>query len=48
VLLGESHREFIAQRYDDCLCAHCLRELRTEHNCREHARRIGDMIGAGR
>ncbi|MCS6989997.1 MAG: cysteine-rich CWC family protein [Chloroherpetonaceae bacterium] len=30
VPLSEAERNFVAQRYCDCLCANCLRELKAE------------------
>jgi len=31
-LLTQEHRDFIASQYDDCLCASCLRTMRSEFN----------------
>ena len=36
VELQQHHLDEIAQRYDDCLCAHCLEQLRDEYNINQH------------
>ncbi|MCW8936018.1 MAG: cysteine-rich CWC family protein [Gammaproteobacteria bacterium] len=35
IILTQEHRDFIASRYDDCLCAGCLRTIRSELNVSE-------------
>ncbi|RPE09926.1 hypothetical protein EGT74_13590 [Chitinophaga lutea] len=32
VALTQEERDFIASRYADCLCAGCLREMKSEHH----------------
>lgn len=32
VALNTEQRNYIRYRYDDCLCANCLKELRTDYN----------------
>ncbi|RDH80662.1 MAG: hypothetical protein DIZ80_16660 [endosymbiont of Galathealinum brachiosum] len=32
VMLKQEHRDYISSQYDDCLCAHCMRIMRSEYN----------------
>ena len=36
VVLSPEQLEYISARYDDCLCASCLLELRAEFNALQH------------
>lgn len=40
VLLDEAQLEYLAARYDDCLCSRCLLAVRGEYNRQQHARRL--------
>jgi len=40
VALDETQLAWIAERYDDCLCSRCLRELRSLFNHRQHDARL--------
>ncbi len=49
VVLDEAALEYIAARYDDCLCRHCLLVLRDEAWRRRQAARLqAIMRGRGR
>ena len=45
VKLTAEQRTYIAQRYNDCLCAACLLALRSEYNLIEHEDRIAVLVG---
>jgi hypothetical protein len=40
IILSTEQREYISQRYDDCLCANCLAELRQCYNNWQHQQNI--------
>ncbi|HEB67340.1 MAG TPA: hypothetical protein ENI93_05275 [Gammaproteobacteria bacterium] len=40
VVLDEAQLAWIAERYDDCLCSRCLREVRSECNRHRHQQRL--------
>jgi len=44
VRLDEAQQAWIAERYDDCLCSQCLRELRTHFNRQQHQERIRRLM----
>jgi len=31
-ILTQQHRDYISRQYDDCLCANCMRAMRSEFN----------------
>ncbi|MEM6262472.1 MAG: cysteine-rich CWC family protein [Bacteroidota bacterium] len=40
VTLNEAEREYLREKFDDCLCANCMRELKEEYQAQQlHARR---------
>ena len=47
VELSLEHLEYIAANYDDCLCASCLLDLRTEFNMSQHKERLNQFILTG-
>ena len=40
VVLSPEQLEYIANQYDDCLCAKCLVEVRAEYNQLQHEQKI--------
>ncbi len=46
VLLDEAQLAWIAERWDDCLCSRCLREVRSECNRARHRERLRRFPGA--
>lgn len=40
ITLSTAQREYINQRYDDCLCVNCLAELRQSYNHWQHRQNI--------
>jgi hypothetical protein len=46
VSLDESHMAYVAEHYDDCLCAACLSALRSEYNVLVFERRLSSSLGA--
>ena len=44
VLLSPEQLEYIAGKYDDCLCSRCLLEARSEYNVQQHAQRIKNLL----
>jgi hypothetical protein len=45
VSLDEAQLDYIHARYDDCLCAACLAELRTESNLQTHQILLAALLG---
>jgi len=45
VSLDESQTSYIADRYDDCLCASCLEALRSEYNLIAFRQRLSRVFG---
>jgi len=43
-LISPEQLEYIAAKYDDCLCHGCLLEMRAEYNSQSHAERIRKII----
>jgi len=46
VLLSPEQLEYIAFRYEDCLCSRCLREVRGEYNRQQHERRLRRILSS--
>lgn len=46
VELDEAQSDYIAARYDDCLCAACLAALRSECNTAAFERRLSRILTA--
>jgi len=44
VSLDEFQSAHISERYDDCLCAACLKELRSEYNLVKFKRRLSEIL----
>ncbi|MCK5640287.1 MAG: cysteine-rich CWC family protein [Gammaproteobacteria bacterium] len=44
VELTSIQREYITQRYDDCLCRDCLVALRAEYNAKQYSNRINSVV----
>ena len=42
--LDECEADYVASRYDDCLCADCLTALRVEYNVDRHAARLQTIL----
>lgn len=45
VKLNEVERNYIRERYDDCLCAGCMREMRAEYHNNNHKKKINESLG---
>jgi len=45
VKLEQCHRDYIAERFDDCLCAGCMAELRAEFNVGQFMGKLDGVIG---
>ncbi|MEN1786340.1 MAG: cysteine-rich CWC family protein [Bacteroidota bacterium] len=45
VVLNERERKFISERYDDCLCAKCMQELKIEFQNKKLKSRISSILG---
>ena len=44
VLLTPEQLEYIAAKYEDCLCSKCLLEARSEYNNQQHEQRIQQLL----
>ncbi|MDH3948184.1 MAG: cysteine-rich CWC family protein [Gammaproteobacteria bacterium] len=44
VLLSPEQLEFIAGKYEDCLCSTCLLEARSEYNIQQYKKRIKRLL----
>ena len=44
VKLEQCHRDYIAQQFDDCLCAKCLVDLRSELNTEQFTQQMNKII----
>ena len=44
VLLSPEQLEYIAGKYQDCLCSNCLLEIRSEYNVQQHEQRIKRLL----
>ena len=44
VILDEAQLDYIHARYDDCLCAACLAELRSESNIQVFQARLSTLL----
>jgi len=45
VVLNAEQIEYMQMQYDDCLCARCLLEVRTEFNAMQHVNKLNKIIG---
>jgi len=45
VILNADQIEYMNMHYEDCLCARCLLEVRTECNCMQHTDKLNKIIG---
>ena len=45
VVLNAEQIEYMQMKYEDCLCAKCLLEVRAEYNSLKHAQRLNKIIG---
>ena len=45
IQLENHHRDYIAQRYDDCLCTNCITEMRSEININLFTHKLSELIG---
>lgn len=45
VQLTTAQREYINTHYTACLCASCMRELRTVHNVKQHNENLKQILG---
>lgn len=43
VQLTQPQRDYIATQYDDCLCANCLKELRSQFNIGQSQKTMRDL-----
>ncbi|MEQ9439103.1 MAG: cysteine-rich CWC family protein [Cyclobacteriaceae bacterium] len=47
VIFTEAERAYISQQFDDCLCAHCLKDLQKmfyQHQFEKKLKRLGDRF----
>lgn len=44
VSLDESQSSYISELFEECLCAACLKALRSEHNVPTFGRRLCDVL----
>jgi len=42
--LKQQHHDYISTQYDDCLCANCLKQLRSEYNTNQFKQKIKELI----
>lgn len=44
VKLKEHHRDYIFKYYDDCLCASCMSDMRSEYDMQQFYQKINGLI----
>ena len=44
VNLTQQHRDYIFKHYDDCLCANCMRKLRSEFNMQQFNNQLQQLV----
>lgn len=44
--LNEEERNYIRERFDDCLCVFCIKELRAEYHNNELKNKIKNLLGS--
>lgn len=45
ITLTESERNYLHERYEDCLCANCMKELRAEYHNNLFKQKIKKLFG---
>jgi hypothetical protein len=45
VSLKEKERDYMREKYDDCLCASCLKKVRTEYHNNKLKGKIKKLLG---
>lgn len=45
VVLSREQREYIHKYYNDCLCASCMKALRSEYNTKEYKQALKKILG---
>lgn len=45
VALNEDERAYIQQKYDDCLCASCMKELKKEYQNAQQQMKLKQILG---
>lgn len=45
VKLSPEEREFISERFDDCLCANCMKELKAEYHNQKFQNKLKSILG---
>lgn len=44
VILNQQHRDYIYSHYDDCLCASCMRKMRSEFNVGQFNEQMQQLV----
>ena len=45
IVLNEKERDYMRQFYDDCLCANCMKELKTEYHNQLSKNKLKAILG---
>lgn len=45
VVLTAEQIEYMQMQYEDCLCASCLLEIRSEFNVMQYSKKLNNIIG---
>jgi hypothetical protein len=45
VKLSEVEKDYISEKYSDCLCADCMKELRAEYHNKKLKNKIKKLLG---
>ena len=45
VQLSQEERSFFNQKYNDCLCANCMKELKSEYSTQRHNQKLKKILG---
>ncbi|MHB1107404.1 MAG: cysteine-rich CWC family protein [Lutibacter sp.] len=45
ITLNEKERDYMPEKYDDCLCASCMREVRAEYHNNKLKSKIKKLLG---
>ncbi|QCR23935.1 cysteine-rich CWC family protein [Pontibacter sp. SGAir0037] len=46
VSLNDEERHYLGERYTDCLCANCMKELRHEFQVQKFQKMLNQLMGA--
>ncbi|MDO5615319.1 MAG: cysteine-rich CWC family protein [Cruoricaptor ignavus] len=45
IKLSNEELEFIQEKYDDCLCANCMKKLKAEYHNQNFQKRLKSILG---